>query len=181
MVVFGFHPALSGMRYELAAPLLFANLLRWMSPEVFRRSEISGGSVGTVRLALEPGEAADNVRVTGQDGAPLPFTAGERGLEFFAGSPGTARVAVGDREYVYSLSLPQVGETRWQTPAGAAQGIPSFPAALAASSELWPWLALAGALVLVAEWALWGRARRAAHAGPMVLRRPAARVAEARR
>jgi hypothetical protein len=182
MVVFGFHPALSGMRYELAAPLLFANLLRWMSPEVFRRSEIAAGSVGTVRLALEPGDAADSVRATGQDGAPLPFTVGERGVEFFAGSPGTARVAVGDREYVYSLRLPQVGATRWQTPAGAAQGIPSFPVVLAAPSELWPWLALAGALALVAEWVLYGRARRdARYAGPMVLRRPAARVAEARR
>ena len=37
IVVLGFHPALTGMRYELATPLLFANLLRWMSPEIFRR------------------------------------------------------------------------------------------------------------------------------------------------
>ena len=46
IVVFGFHPALSAMRYELATPLLFANLLRWMSPEIFRRWEISGGQRG---------------------------------------------------------------------------------------------------------------------------------------
>jgi uncharacterized membrane protein len=44
IAVFGFHPALSGMRYELATPLLFANLLRWVSPEVFRQWEIGGGS-----------------------------------------------------------------------------------------------------------------------------------------
>ena len=41
IVVFGFHPALSAMRYELATPLLFANLLRWFSPQIFRRWEIS--------------------------------------------------------------------------------------------------------------------------------------------
>ena len=35
IVVLGFHPALSPMRYELAWPLLFANLLRWVSPEIF--------------------------------------------------------------------------------------------------------------------------------------------------
>src|SRR5205085_2500357 len=46
IAVLGFHPALTGMRYELATPLLFANLLRWMSPETFRRSETSASSVG---------------------------------------------------------------------------------------------------------------------------------------
>ena len=30
IVVLGFHPVLTGMRYELATPLLFANLLRWI-------------------------------------------------------------------------------------------------------------------------------------------------------
>ena len=53
IVVMGFHPALTGMRYELATPLLFANLLRWIAPEIFRRYEISGGSVGAVKLVLE--------------------------------------------------------------------------------------------------------------------------------
>ncbi len=61
IVVLGFHPALSAMRYELATPLLFANLLRWMSPEIFQRSEISGGSVGSVKLAMDP-PAARNRR-----------------------------------------------------------------------------------------------------------------------
>ena len=45
IVVLGFHPALTGMRYELATPLLFANLLRWISPEIFRRY----GDVGRQR------------------------------------------------------------------------------------------------------------------------------------
>ena len=57
IAVFGFHPALSGMRYELATPLLFANLLRWVSPEIFRQWEIAGGSVGTVKLQLDPDTA----------------------------------------------------------------------------------------------------------------------------
>ena len=41
------------MRYELAAPLLFANLLRWISPEIFRRWEMAAGSVGTVKVELD--------------------------------------------------------------------------------------------------------------------------------
>src|SRR5271157_2401536 len=55
IAVFGFHPALSGMRYELATPLLFANLLRWVSPEIFRQWEIAGASVGTVKLQVDAG------------------------------------------------------------------------------------------------------------------------------
>ena len=50
IVVLGFHPALSAMRYELSTPLLFANLLRWMAPEIFRRWELTAGSVGTVKV-----------------------------------------------------------------------------------------------------------------------------------
>ncbi len=46
LVVMGFHPALSAMRYELSTPLLFANLLRWMAPEIFRRWEIKHGQRG---------------------------------------------------------------------------------------------------------------------------------------
>ncbi len=86
IVVLGFHPALTGMRYELATPLLFANLLRWISPEVFRRSEIAGGSVGSVKLVMEQAAAAPDVKVTSDDGSPVPFTMRDRTLNFFAGT-----------------------------------------------------------------------------------------------
>ena len=47
-VVFGFHPVRSGMKYELTTPLLFANILRWMAPDIFRSWELTAGTVGTV-------------------------------------------------------------------------------------------------------------------------------------
>ncbi len=100
MAVFGFHPALSGMRYELSTPLLFANLLRWVSPEIFRQAEIAGGSV------------------------------------------------------------PQLWDGKWEPPAGARRGIPRWPPVPAGSSDLWPWLAIAGGLGLLFEWLLYGRFRR---------------------
>ena len=82
IVVLGFHPALTGMRYELATPLLFANLLRWMSPEIFRRYEISGGSVGAVKLTLDRETPAKDVKVTADDGSAVPFTVQGTDLEF---------------------------------------------------------------------------------------------------
>ena len=88
VVVLGFHPVLCGMRYELATPLLFANLLRWISPEIFRRYEISGGSVGAVKLVMDEDTAAADVKVTAADGSALPFTMRERTLNFFSGVAG---------------------------------------------------------------------------------------------
>jgi hypothetical protein len=160
IVVMGFHPVLTGMRYELATPLLFANLLRWIAPDIFRRYEISGGSVGAVKLALEQDTASASVKVTADDGSALPFTIRDRTLNFFAGSPSGVKVVAGDREYLYSLTLPELWESKWTPPADAHLGIPRFTQILDSSTDLWPWLALAGAIGLLTEWVLYGRFRR---------------------
>ena len=44
-------------------------------PRFSGAAELTGGSVGTVKAALDPGrEARRDVKVTGEDGTPLPFT-----------------------------------------------------------------------------------------------------------
>ena len=181
IVVFGFHPALSALRYELTTPLLFANLLRWLSPEIFRRWEISGGSVGTVRQAIDEDVAESQVKVVDENGAALPFTLRDRTLDFFAGVPGVVRVVAGDREYVHSLTLPQLWDVRWQPPAEAAKGIPHWRVAADASSDLWPLLAILGAAGLLAEWLLYGRTRRRAFFAMPARVAVRRRAAEARR
>jgi len=90
----------------------------------------------------------------------VPFTMRDRTLNFFAGSPGGVKVVAGDREYLYSLTLPELWDSKWTPPADAHTGIPKFATILESSSDLWPWLALAGALGLLAEWLLYGRFRR---------------------
>ena len=161
IVVLGFHPALSPMRYELAWPLLFANLLRWVSPEIFLRSEVDGGSVGTVKVQMEDDVAAKDVRVTADDGSPVPFTLRDQTLDFFAGSPGSVRVLAGDREYMYSLTLPQLWDSRWDPPPNTHRGIPRFNVVLEHVTDVWPWLALLGSAGLLVEWLLYGRFRMA--------------------
>jgi hypothetical protein len=161
VVVFGFHPALSAMRYELSTPLLFANLLRWFAPEIFRRWELNAGSVGTVEVPLDPEVQPADVRVIRQDGSPVPFTLRDHALHFFSGTPGTVRVLAEDHEYVYSLTLPELGEAKWDIPPGTRLGIPKFTAPLREEAgEWWPWLALLGGAGLAAEWMLFGRLRR---------------------
>ena len=160
IVVLGFHPVLTGMRYELATPLLFANLLRWVSPEIFRRWEISGGSVGTVKLVMDQDTAAAGREGHGGGWVGGAVHAARSHAEFLFGHTGRCDVVAGDREYLYSLTLPQLWEAKWTPPADAQNGIPRFTQVLESSSDLWPWLALAGGLGLLVEWLMFGRFRR---------------------
>jgi hypothetical protein len=90
----------------------------------------------------------------------LPFTRDGASLRFFAGSPGTVRLTDGQRETVYSLTLPEAGETDFVWPAGIRRGVPRASSFGPSSRELWYALALLGALGLVLEWLFFGLGRR---------------------
>jgi hypothetical protein len=130
---------------------------------MFRRWELSGGSVGAVKIALDADFDAGQVQVVRDDGSPVAFTARGNSLMFFSGAPGTVRVMAGDREMVFSQTLPQLWDAQWQPPAGVRTGIPRLRERVAAASDLWQWLALAGALGLLLEWFLYGRLSRRLH------------------
>ncbi len=158
IVVFGFHPALSDLRYELATPLLFGNILRWMAPELFRRSAVAAESAGTVTTEIDPDIRPEEVRVLQQDGTPVPFTTRGHTLRFFSGTPGTVRVLAADRETVYSLTLPELWDAKWDFPPGTKHGIPAFLETAGLSRDLWQALAILGGMGLLVEWLLFGRA-----------------------
>ena len=150
MVVLGFHPVRSGMKYQLTTPLLFANIIRWMAPDAFRSWELTAGTVGTVDVELESEIDPNSIRVQTEEGRPLPFTVEGKTLRFFTGAPGVVRVLTGDRELVYSLTLPQPGDTVWKPSAaeilqGVKLGLPGRAPLGPTSRDLWHWLALAGA------------------------------------
>ncbi len=159
LLVIGFHPGRGSMKYQLATPLLIANTLRWMIPDAFRRSEFQAGTVGMVNVPVEKDANPAGIRVLDDMNRSLPFTIEGDNLRFFSGAPGTVHVRMGDRESVYSLTLPDVGETPWRVPANVRRGIPRAIAADAAPRDLWPWLALLGGIGLLADWLLYGRSR----------------------
>src|SRR5258708_217628 len=159
MVVLGFHPGKSALKYELATPLLFANILHWMAPDIFRMTEFTAGNVGMVSIDLESEPDPSTIRVLTEDGQAMPFTLAGRNLRFFTDTPGIVRVTTGERELVYSLTLPQAGETIWNPPS-ARHGIPAKFTSEASAQDLWQWLAIAGGLGLLADWILFGRRRR---------------------
>jgi len=157
MVALGFQPTAASMKYQLATPLLMANILRWMAPDTFRRWDIQAATVGTVSVPVEKGTDPAKLRVTGDRDRPLPFTVQGETLRFFSGAPGTVHVRDGDRETIYSLTLPDVGETAWKAPSTVARGLPRLVGNVASVTNLWPWLALLGGLGLLVEWILYGR------------------------
>jgi hypothetical protein len=165
MVVLGFHPVRSGMKYQLTTPLLFANIVRWMAPDAFRSWELTAGTVGTVDVELESDIDPKSIRVQTEEGRTLPFTVEGKALRFFTGAPGVVRVLTGDRELVYSLTLPQPGDAVWrpspeQVQQGVKLGLPGRGPIGPTSRDLWHWLALAGAAGLLADWILFGRIDR---------------------
>jgi hypothetical protein len=157
-VVIGYHPAKSEARFDVATPLLFANILRWLKPDAFEGSEVRAQTVGAVAVGLDADEDLSKVAVLDERRRPLPYTVRDRTLRFYSGAPGSVRVVSGRGERVYSLTLPEVGDSDWTPPQTAAQGLPprwSEPLA----RELWPWFAVLGALCFIAEWILYGRLR----------------------
>ena len=147
------------MKFELAAPLLFANSLRWLAPDSFRRWELTGGHTGLVNVKLDGKTDPSQLRVLGGDGSNVPYTLADGSLRFFASNPGTVRVLTGERERVFSLTVPEVGDTFWQIPAAVRRGVPKRTPIEAFSRDIWYWLALAGGLGLLADWYLYGRHR----------------------
>jgi hypothetical protein len=158
-IAIGFHPGRKEMRSELATPLLIANILEWLQPDAFSTSEVRAISVGavTTRVPAAPGPARE-VRVYGDSG-DVPFTTNNDELRFYSAEPGVVRVNTGTGEQVFSLSLPEIADTSWEPPASVRRGLPAAWQQ-AISGDLWPWLAVAGAVLLVVEWLLYGRRRR---------------------
>ncbi|MCS6952927.1 MAG: VWA domain-containing protein [Bryobacterales bacterium] len=163
LVVIGFDPAERRLRYELATPLLFANLLNWLAPGSFQQVSLAVASPGMVTVPLEPFVEAASIAVRTAEGLALPFTVRDSELRFFAGAPGLVRIEAPGRQILVSLTLPEAGGRLWQVPPTVLRGMPSrFSEPRFA--ELWPLLAMAGGAGLLLEWAWFGR-RRVRHLG----------------
>ncbi len=156
LVVLGFHPLRAGMKYELATPLLFANIIRWIAPDVFRSWELTAGTVGTVDAELDTETDPSMIHVVTEDGKTLPFSVQGKNVRFFAADAGMVRVLTGDRELVYSLTLPQPGDAVWK-PSQGKRGLPARAPLESSARDIWQWLALLGAIGLLIDWILFGR------------------------
>ncbi len=160
-VFFGFQPTEGELENQLITPLLFANTVSWLSPDVFQSSQVATRAPGLVEVEVGD-EPEQSIAVTSPENPNLPWVLRDGRLRFFAGSPGTVRVRTPSLDTQLALDLPQVAAAGWTPPEGALRGVP--PPSVSASPDgvpLWPWLALAALICMVVEWMLFGRATRA--------------------
>jgi hypothetical protein len=161
-VVLGLDPAQGAMRYQLSTPLVFANILRWLAPDVFRQTDLSVQAAGAVSVRLEGNPQEGAIEVKRPGGKKIPFTLDQDSVRFFSGEKDTVRISEPERESVISLSLPEMWDAVWEPPAGVRTGVPHRAAVSGEGQEMWPWLAVLGAGCLAVEWVLFTKARRAA-------------------
>lgn len=156
----GFQPARSSMRQEVTGPLLMANVLRYLAPESYRQWESVASSPGAIRLPVgDP--TGRNFQVLTGEGKSLPFSIDDGVLQTYAPLPGTVRILEAGREVVYSLTLPDLPDQSWDAPKTIASGVPEAIGAFEEAKELWRWLAIAGALLLLWEWWKFAKGQRA--------------------
>ena len=74
IVVLGFHPVLTGCATNWRRRFCSPTCCAGSRPRSSAASEVSGGSVGAVKLTLDQETAAKDVKVTAEDGSAVPFT-----------------------------------------------------------------------------------------------------------
>ena len=159
LVVLGFHPLRTALRSEVAAPLLFANLLEALAPAALVERGTLAAAPGALQMDLPAGVDLARLQVVDENARPVPYTLDGRTLRLYTPRSGAVRVRAGAYERSYSLVLPGYGAYRWDVPAGVRRGLPRTTLPQALPRELWKWFALAGLVLIVLEWWLFGRSR----------------------
>lgn len=156
-VLVGFDPLGKDLRYQLTTPLLFANMMRWLSPDKFRVASYISQPAGVASMQLDRTELNDEIRVVDSKNRKLPHIVQGQQLQFFVTSPTVATVTSLGHERTFFLTLPEIAQAGWTPAEKIPRGLPAASIANVQSTDLWRWLAVAAALTLLTEWLLFGR------------------------
>jgi hypothetical protein len=142
---------------RLSTPLLFANIVRWFAPDVFRGEAVQASAPGLIEWEMPP-VREDEIQVVSSVDEHIPWRLVESRVRLFAGGRGVVTIRTPDQESRLNLTLPEVGNARWEPPEGTLRGVPP-PArgALLAGVALWPWLSLLALAILAVDWRYYGR------------------------
>ncbi len=84
--VLGFDPLAGDLRFASATPVLFADLLRWLSPQSIAAPVVTTAFVGEASTALPLERASRVVSVADETGAAIPFSVHGQLLQFSTNS-----------------------------------------------------------------------------------------------
>lgn len=156
-VLFGF--AFSGETFQNtpAAPLLFANTMRWIFPDSYQSSELRAQSPGLIEVDV--GDTVEgNITVHSDRGHDIPWSYRSGRLRLFTSTPDSIVIETPTVRTHLAVVLPGMHSGRWSPSNGVLRGVP--PSAIEQGSQvviLWPFFVILALLFSLLEWRLFGR------------------------
>jgi hypothetical protein len=150
----GFDPVNDKVRYEVTTPLLFINLVRWLTAQSIAPTQIAVNPAGAAQIDLTEGETLEDVQVMPEGMTATQLLDCDRQVHLFAAQPMALRFFHQGQKQELAIALPEVAEKQWHP--AASQIVPHVSAPLA-SGFLWRWFIVLGLAVILLEWWSFGK------------------------
>jgi Aerotolerance regulator N-terminal len=150
----GFDPVADNVRYEVTTPLLFLNLVRWLTAQSVVPTQIAVDHAGAAQIDLAGGEALEDVQVIQRGKTDTPLVDRDRQVLLFAVQPVALRYFHQGQKQELRIALPEIAEKQWHPAASQLAPLRSSPLA---SGSLWRWFIVLGLVVMFLEWWLFGK------------------------
>jgi hypothetical protein len=148
----GFDPVDDKVRYEVTTPLLFINLVRWLTAGSIAPTEIAVQRAGAAQIDLTQGETLDDAGIPG-----IAFSDRDPHVHLYAAHPLDLRFFHQGRKQELAIALPEIAEKQWR-PANSQLADLAPPAVFRIQNgSWWRWFILLGLAVMVLEWSLFGK------------------------
>ncbi|HZD55695.1 MAG TPA: VWA domain-containing protein, partial [Anaerolineales bacterium] len=161
VITFNLHD--SDLPLQVAFPILFANLMQYLSPAP--PFDANADLLPGESLAIKPDPSIEEIKITTPSGNAFRYNPGEEGVFFSeTGEPGIYEVNyTGGGEqttdfFAVNLFAPSESDIEPAQSIRVGQSeIPQTAETALGKRDLWPWLAAIGLLFLIAEWGIYHR------------------------
>jgi hypothetical protein len=150
----GFDPVDDKVRYEVTTPLLFINLVRWLTAQSIAPTQIAVDHAGPAQIDLAEGGTLEDIQVIQGGMREPPLLDHDRQVHLFAVQPVALRFFHQGRKQELAIALPGIAEKQWRPTASQLA-----PREALKNGSLWRWFIVLGLAVMLLEWWLFGKKR----------------------
>ena len=156
--VLGFDPTSEKVRYQVTTPLLWMNLVQWLTANTLAPARIEVGAAGDAVIQPEQGISPGDIGIRSQAANP-PLIFSNTRAQFFAAQPAAVRYMDQGTEEERHLILPQLAVSSWSHANRRQDDSLSLNQAQFPQFESWRWLVLLGLAIACVEWHVFGGQR----------------------
>jgi hypothetical protein len=149
----GFDPVDEKVRYEVTTPLLFINLVRWLTAGRIAPTEIAVAHAGAAQIELAPGETLDDVQMIPGGIGKTPIADRDQSVHLYAAHPLDLKYFHQGRKQQLAIALPEIAQRQWRP----AESQIADLAPRIDSRAWWRWFIILGLAVMLLEWWLFGQ------------------------